>query len=301
MMMIIFSFLLLAGCIQLGLWYRQQKRMRRLQQAEAARNRVELTRRLLRNPLGGWLSRLMDTMRLHLLGKQRATALRHVLLLLLVQAASFYVNQNYLNLSPLIIHPACFVLTLYGLYLNSKKKMRLEFDAQFSEALNIINSSIRAGNSVIQGIEQCGQKIDGVLGDEFRQISQRLEIGEDAESVFLASWRRLPFSEYYFFIITVQLNMKGGGQVKEVMSRLGTLISNARVLEKKKYAMTSEVRMSIKILTAIPIFFFFFLKFQSPANFDILLHHPTGQMMLYYAICSILLGLLIVWMMMNKI
>lgn len=136
--------------------------------------------------------------------------------------------------------------------------MRLQFDAQFSEALNIINSSIRAGNSVIQGIEQCGQKIDGVLGDEFRQISQRLEIGEDAESVFLASWRRLPFSEYYFFIITVQLNMKGGGQVKEVMSRLGTLISNARVLEKKKYAMTSEVRMSIKILTAIPIFSFSF-------------------------------------------
>lgn len=30
MMMIIFSFLLLAGCIQLGLWYRQQKRMQRL-------------------------------------------------------------------------------------------------------------------------------------------------------------------------------------------------------------------------------------------------------------------------------
>lgn len=52
--------------------------------------------------------------------------------------------------------------------------------------------------------------------------------------------------------------MKGGGQVKEVMSRLGTLISNARVLEKKKYAMTSEVRMSIKILTAIPIFSFSF-------------------------------------------
>ena len=238
MMMIIFSFLLLAGCIQLGLWYRQQKRMQRLQQAEAARNRVELTRRLLRNPLGGWLSRLMDDMRLHLLGKQRSTALRHGLILLLVQAVSLYVNRNYLNLSPIIIHPVLFVLTLYGLYLSSKKKMRLEFDAQFSEALNIINSSIRAGNSVIQGIEQCGQKIDGVLGEEFRQISQRLEIGEDAESVFMASWRRLPFSEYYFFIITVQLNMKGGGQVKEVMSRLGTLISNARVLEKKKYAMT---------------------------------------------------------------
>lgn len=122
MMMIIFSFLLLAGVIQLGSWYRQQKRMQRLQQAEAARNRLELTRRLLRNPLGGWLTRFVENMRLHLLGKQRSTALRHGLILLLVQLASLYVNQNYLNLSPVIIHPTFFMLTLYGLYLNSKKK-----------------------------------------------------------------------------------------------------------------------------------------------------------------------------------
>lgn len=301
MMIILFSFLLLAGSIQLGLWYRQQKRVQRLLQADATRERVALAGRLMRHLPRGWLSRMMSDMRLHLLGKQRNIALRHAFIVVLVQAASLYVNQNYLNQSPVIVHLALFVLTLHGLYLNSKKKMRQAFDTEFSEALNIINSSIRAGNSVIQGIEQCGQKINGVLGDELRQISQRLEIGEDVESIFMASWKRLPFSEYYFFIITVQLNMKGGGQVKEVMSRLGALISNARVLEKKKYTMTSEVRMSIKILTAIPIFFFFFLKYQSPVNFDILLHHPTGQLMLYYAICSILLGLLIAWMMMNKI
>ncbi|ATA19270.1 tight adherence protein B [Gibbsiella quercinecans] len=300
-MIIIFSLLLLAGIIQLWLWYRQQRRIQLLQRADTARNRVELTNRLRRNPLGNWLSRVISDMRLHLIGKQRSTALRHAIILILVQAGCLYVNQNYLNLNAAIVQSLCFVLTLYGLYLNSKKKMRLAFDAEFSEALNIINSSIRAGNSVIQGIEQCGEKMSGVLGDEFKQIAQRLEIGEDADSVFMASWKRLPFNEYYFFIITVQLNMKGGGQVKEVMSRLGQLISNARILEKKKYAMTAEVRMSIKILTGIPIFFFFFMKYQSPANFDILLHHPSGQMMLYYAICSILLGLLIVWMMMNKI
>ncbi|NYY80265.1 hypothetical protein DMH27_05310 [Raoultella planticola] len=51
------------------------------------------------------------------------------------------------------------MLTLYGLYLNSKKKMRLQFDAQFSEALNIINSSIRAGNSVIQGLSSAGKRL----------------------------------------------------------------------------------------------------------------------------------------------
>lgn len=301
MMMIIFSVLLLAGVIQIGLWFRQQKRLQRLQQVETARATPEVSKTLMSHPAMQWAVQQINVLRFHLIGKQRSTVLRHGLIVLLIQGAGLYVNQNYLNLEPVIVQLVLLILTLYGLYLNSKKKLRLAFESQFAEALNIINSSIRAGNSVLQGIEQCGQKIEGMLGDEFRTISQRLEIGEDAESVFMASWERLPFTEYYFFIITVQLNMKGGGQVKEVMSRLGTMISNGRVLEKKKFAMTSEVRMSIKILSAIPVFFFFFLKYQSPANFDILLHHPIGQMLLYYAIISILLGLLIVWMMMNKI
>lgn len=301
MMIVIFSFLLLAGLFQAWRWYRQQKRLQRLQQVEFARVGRDVKNPLVGHSLQEWGVQKLNELRFHLLGNQRSTALRHGLIILFVQVGILYLNQNYLNLEPFFVQLVFLILTLYGLYLNSKKKMRLAFEAQFSEALNIINSSIRAGNSVIQGIEQCGQKIDGVLGEEFRTVSQRLEIGEDVESVFMSSWKRMPFSEYYFFIITVQLNMKGGGQVKEVMSRLGTLISNTRIIEKKKYAMTSEVRMSIKILTAIPIFFFFFIKYQSPANFDILLHHPIGQMLLYYAIASVLSGLLIVWVMMNKI
>ncbi|QFG76604.1 hypothetical protein DMB90_08685 [Raoultella planticola] len=110
--------------------------------------------------------------------------------------------------------------------------MRLQFDAQFSEALNIINSSIRAGNSVIQGIEQCGQKIDGVLGDEFRQISQRLEIGEDAESVFWPRGDACRLANTTFHHYRTAEHERRG-QVKEVMSRLGTLISNAGCWRRK--------------------------------------------------------------------
>jgi Flp pilus assembly protein TadB len=65
--------------------------------------------------------------------------------------------------------------------------------------------------------------------------------------------------------------------------------------------MTSEARMSVKILAAIPVLFFMFMKFQSPESVDILLNHPLGKMLFYYSVGSILFGLLVVWMMMNKI
>lgn len=65
--------------------------------------------------------------------------------------------------------------------------------------------------------------------------------------------------------------------------------------------MTSEARMSVKVLVIIPVFFFFFIKFVSPDNFDILIGTDSGRFILYYAVGSILTGIWLVWMMMNKV
>lgn len=300
-MIIVFLLLILFGVLQLWFWRQQQQRTQNLRRVEEVQTRNALVLRLRQHALGKKFSNMINDLCFHIIGKQRSVAVQHGLIMLLAQIAGIYLGQQYLHLNLQFTFPVIFVLTLYALYLRRKKRVRKEFETEFSEALNIINSSIRAGNSVIQGIGQCGQKMVGVIGEEFSQVAQRLEIGEEAENVFMGSYARLPYREYYFFIIAVLINMKGGGQVKEVMSRLSSLISNGRIIERKKYAMTSEIRMSIKILTAIPVFFFYFMKFQSPDSVDLLLNHPVGQLLFYYSIFSILLGLLIVRMMMNKI
>lgn len=302
MIIIVFGLLIVFGIIQLWFWYRLQKRFCRLNSAEAQPAPTTLAQRIQRqffvqyfifNPLHG--------IYFHLIGRDRNLFIRHVIIIILMLGGVVYINQEYLQIGLYIMLPLVFFFTIYVLYLHSKKKLRQEFEASFSEALNIINSSLRAGNSVIHGIAQCGQKMDDILGEEFRHITLRLDIGEDIESVLRDSWSRQPYREYYFFITTVIINMKGGGQVREVMSRLSTIISSARIIERKKYAMTAEARMSVKILALIPVGFLFFMKYQSPASFNILLSHPVGNMMLVYSVGSIILGLFIVWMMMNKI
>ncbi|MNC06631.1 Bacterial type II secretion system protein F domain protein [compost metagenome] len=243
----------------------------------------------------------LKELQFHLIGKTRSVWMKTVTVCIVLQGVIFYVNHEFLHLKVTTILPLGLVFTVVGVYVNNKKKSRVTFERDFAEALNIINSSIRAGNSIVRGICECGGKLTGQLGEEFNNIAQRLEIGESANSVFAESFNRFPYKEYYFFILTVQLNMKGGGQVKEVMNKLTSLISNGRIIDRKKISMTSEVRMSVKILAAIPTLFIIFMKFSSPQNFDILLYHPTGQIIFYYSVGSILLGLFIVWLMMNKI
>lgn len=300
-MAIIFTLLIILGLLQVMMLLRQNKRMQKLRLVELSANESLLSRKKGKSLLWRSVEERLGDMRFHLLGKGKGVLLRNFIIIIGVQFAGVYISQEYIQINLLILLPVLFFVTVYTIYLNAKKKMRIEFETGFSEALNIINSSIRAGNTITQGISECGLKLEGILGAEFKQVSRRLDIGEDVENVFKDSYSRLPYREYYFFIITVLINMKGGGQVKEVMSKLASMISDGRILERKKYAMTSEVRMSVKILAAIPVMFFVFLKYQSPDSFDILVYNPTGQILLYYAIASILFGLLIVWMMMNRV
>ncbi|MCW2480008.1 type II secretion system F family protein [Candidatus Symbiopectobacterium sp. NZEC135] len=300
-MIFIFISMLLLGLLQLVLALKKRKNIRRLRHIATVPTANRLTHLLQQHLLWQRLVVLFSDVPRYLIGKEYNLALKNGLVVFFVQGVSIYSSLTYLHLDVLIVSPLMLLLTLYVLYQRSKKVARTVFETAFSEALNIINSVISAGNSVTLGIEQCGDKIVGTLGEEFRRISQRLEIGEEVENVLMESYRRLPYREYYFFIVTVLVNMKGGGQIKDVMTRLALMISNGRIIERKKMAMTSEVRMSVKILTAIPILFLFFIKYTSPENFSILLYDPVGKVILYYAMGSIFSGFFILWLMMNKL
>lgn len=237
----------------------------------------------------------------NLIGKNRELVPIHTGVIIVVSCALLYVNSEFLQFDNLIVLVVGIISTIYILYMRQVKKSRRDFERDFSEALNIINSSVRVGRPVMQGFEECAQRINSDFGQEFRRILMRLDIGDDPERVFMEAYRRYPYSEFFSFVITVLINMKGGGQVSEVMSRLTQLISASKALDRKKIAMTAEARMSVKVLIIIPVFFFFFLKFLAPDNFEILVGTDAGRGILYYAFGSILFGLFLVWSMMNKV
>lgn len=296
-----FVILFILGVIQIISYYKQTQRLKRLYDNDFNSKTISFSDKMTGYTLGMALTNLCNDVYRHMKGKNKSDAMKNIFTFLAILTAGLYINNIYFKISCFLFFPFFTIILLYILYLRSKKTARMEFESGFAEALNIINSSVSAGNSLLHAIELSGQKVKGIVGDELKIVSQRLEIGEDIEHVFMDSYKRLFYREYFFFVIAVLINMKGGGEIKEVISRLSKLISNGRIMYRKKYAKTSEPRASIKILIMIPIGFFFFLKFLSPENFDILLNDPTGRIVLYYCIASELFGLFIVWSMMNKI
>ncbi|UJF17515.1 type II secretion system F family protein [Vibrio sp. SS-MA-C1-2] len=229
-----------------------------------------------------------------LLGKR--ARLKLTAFLIVVISFSLYANNAWLHFNPVWFVPVS-SLTVSWISLSwLLGRRRKEFDETFPDALNILMSAVTAGESINQGFSYVGKTLDNTIGYEFKDISDRMMLGESVDDIFERSCKKFPYPAFLFFVITIRANMARGGQLKSVMGRLIRVLVEARNLEKKKMAMTSEARISAKIVGAIPLIFMIGLKYMSPEDFNFVLFAPEGRGILYYVVGSETLGLFIVWM-----
>ena len=233
-------------------------------------------------------------------GGNRKNILRNSVISVLSFLAFFAINVSYIHIDRLtfsVIFIFTFLILIWKL---GQRRNRIVFNNVFPEVIQILVAASSSGAGLLQGLERCGQELTGQLGTEFRNIHRRLAIGEDPIAVFDESYTRYPYKEFYFFITIIRTNLSKGGQIKEVISRLGRVIADSSKMEKKKKAMTSEARMSAMIVACFPIGFFIFMKFTMPENFEFITTDPTGRYILYYVFGSVAFGMLIIWGLMRK-
>jgi tight adherence protein B len=175
-----------------------------------------------------------------------------------------------------------------------------KFEESFPDALNMLASAVSSGESIMHAIGYVGENLEGRVGKEFMLMHERLRIGETPGEVFKKACERLPYPSFQFFVITLRANLSRGGQLKNVINKINRTMFDARAMEKKKYALTSEARTSAKIVGAIPFFFLFFMQYMSPENYDFVMFDDAGRPILYYMLISELIGMAIIWKLMRN-
>ncbi|ACA84905.1 type II secretion system F family protein [Shewanella woodyi] len=220
--------------------------------------------------------------------------------LLLLSSAGVYIN-GFLQLDNVWLPIALPVLGFFWGWNYLMRKRKNAFDETFPDALNIMMSAVSSGESIMQAIAYVGQSLDNQIGLEFRDMGERLKLGEPPEQVFKRACKRFPYPTFLFFIVTIRANMSRGGQLKSVMARLIRVLMDARTLDKKKAAMTSEARLSAKIVASLPFFFMILLSYLSPQNLDFVLTDPSGRYILYYVVGSEALGMFIIWLLIRGV
>ncbi|CNI71632.1 type II secretion system F family protein [Yersinia mollaretii] len=224
----------------------------------------------------------------------------HIVIPLLYAIITYSVNIYWFHFNSVIILIFILISIIFFQFKISRKIHHTLFKRDLPEVLLMINMAASSGASINQVLERCGNEISGPLGDELDLICRRLNLGESPETVFYDAYQRFLYPEFYFLITIISLNLQQGGQLKELINRLSQVINKNKTSEQKKAVMTAQTRMSVNIISLMPLVFSILLYFLDPATMESMWNHSMGKMVFYYIIASEVIGITIIRTMLGK-
>lgn len=159
------------------------------------------------------------------------------------------------------------------------KRKRQKFVSQLPDMLNLVAGALRAGFSFLQALETVSSQIDGPMGKELRRIIAETRLGRGIEDSMEETARRMSSDDFDWVVMAVRIQREVGGNLSEVLDSVAeTMIVRDRLRREIK-ALTAEGRISMVILSVMPVGLGLFLYLANRPYISVLFTDPTGRLM----------------------
>jgi tight adherence protein B len=133
-----------------------------------------------------------------------------------------------------------------------KKRRHKMFGMQLPEALELITRGLKAGHPVPVAVAMVAREMPDPIGTEFGVVADEVTYGSDLVAALHAMHVRVGHEDLPLFVTAVSIQSSSGGNLREILDGLATVIRDRGKLRRKVRAISTEGRMSAYILTAIP-------------------------------------------------
>lgn len=145
----------------------------------------------------------------------------------------------------------CLALPMMVLKFLRKRRHKL-FGMQLPEALELITRSLKAGHPVPVAIAMVAREMPNPIGTEFGVVADEITYGSDLVTALNTMFERVGHEDLPLFVTAVSIQSASGGNLREILDGLSTVIRERGKLRRKIRAISTEGRMSAYILTAVP-------------------------------------------------
>jgi tight adherence protein B len=196
-----------------------------------------------------------------------------------------------------------FVLPLVGgimfmipvAWLFNKRRVRLKkFAAQLSDALELVARALRAGHSLAAGMHVVAEEMPAPIADEFNRVYEEQNLGIPIEDALKNMCERVPNLDLRFFVTSVLVQRLTGGDLSEILDKIGYVIRERYRILGQVQALTAEGRLSGVILIILPFALFLLMLYLKPDYVEKLWTNELGIKMSVAALVAQLLGALVI-------
>jgi tight adherence protein B len=182
------------------------------------------------------------------------------------------------------------------LYFLHKRHRRVQrFQEHFADAVDMMSRAIRAGNALSAAIQLVAEEMADPIGYEFRQVSEQIRLGLDPGEALVALQQRIPIEDVKFFCTAVRIQRGSGGNLAEILDRLGEVIRKRFELLSHARVLSSQQRYAAIFVGVSPAAFSVIFYFLSPGYFDPLIESPSAPMLVTAGLVLELVGAVIIW------
>ena len=208
--------------------------------------------------------------------------------LVAVAAAVGAVLLRFGTLVPILV-PAAWAAGSWSLLAIWDSGRRKQFVKQFPEIVDHVVRLTRAGVPAVESISVVSEEAPEPVGSLLKQISVDLSSGLDPEVVLRGMAAHLRIPEFTLFSAALCLQRTTGGGISAALGNLSATLRARLELEMKAQASTAQTRITLLVLSAVPVLVLGAQSFTNPKAVDILFESPT---LLRWGVGLIVAGLL---------
>ncbi|MBQ4337681.1 MAG: type II secretion system F family protein [Lentisphaeria bacterium] len=220
------------------------------------------------------------------------SAIAALLTFLLLKSFS---ELSWLASATVAIMAAILLFPLPRLGLRQLRKRRVaKFNEQLEDVLMEISSSLKAGFSIQQAIEEVGDEARPPISVEFRLLAQECRLGVPLTQALENMNRRLESEDFELVATAIITARQTGGELTGALERLAALIRERLRIARKLHAITAMGRMQAWMIGAMPFVLLIGINYVAPALLEGIFDSIIGYALLGGVFLLVTIGFLVI-------
>ena len=174
---------------------------------------------------------------------------------------------------------------------NRRRKI---FLSQLPDTLQLLSGTLRAGYSLMQGVEAVSQEVEDPMGQELRRVVTESRLGRPLEESLDGTAERMDSADFSWAVMAIRIQREVGGNLSELLLTVADTMTQRERLRRDVAALTAEGRMSAIVLGLLPVGLGLAMYVINREYTSKLLTDTLGNILLGGAVVMMIIGF--VWM-----
>ncbi|MBF0672754.1 MAG: type II secretion system F family protein [Salinibacterium sp.] len=168
--------------------------------------------------------------------------------------------------------------------------IRRRFEDQLTDTLQLLASSLRAGNSLLKALDTVAEEAAQPTAREFVRAVNEVRVGSDLGDALDNVAQRMHSTDFEWVSQAVDIHREVGGNLAEVLDQVSETLRDRNQMRRQIQSLSADGRLSAWVLMALPLVVPLLLSLINPGFLAPMISSPIGWALLGISAVLLLIG-----------